>query len=122
MPSGPPAKSRAPSDSSAKFRSPGDSSAKPPDCPADAPVTRALRPPLRAEVHAPHGSPERIRSALANGEVLHCAGPWRTTGAWWSTEERFAFDHFDIATSDGHVFRLRRDLIRSLWEIDAVYD
>ncbi len=86
------------------------------------PVVRALRPPVRAEVYAPHGSPERLRSAVANGDVLHCAGPWRTTGAWWSEEERFAFDHFDVATSDGHVLRLRRDLIRALWEIDAVYD
>ena len=59
---------------------------------------------------------------LANGEVTRCAGPWRTTGGWWSREERFAFDHFDVQTSDGLVVRLRRDLITGCWQIDAVYD
>ncbi len=87
-----------------------------------APVARALRPPLRAEVYAPHGNPEHLRSALANGPVVNCAGPWRTTGTWWSEEERFAFDHYDIATDDGCVLRLRRDLLKDVWEIDAVYD
>ena len=24
---------------------------------------------------------------------MRLAGPWRTTGAWWSREERFAYDH-----------------------------
>ena len=48
--------------------------------------------------------------------------PWRTTGGWWSREERFAFDHFDVQTSDGLVVRLRLDLITGCWQIDAVYD
>jgi hypothetical protein len=73
-------------------------------------------------VHAPRGRPERVRSAVASGEVLGAAGPWRTSGAWWSEEERFAFDHFDVLTSDGTVARLRFDRLRRAWEIDAVYD
>jgi protein ImuB len=85
-------------------------------------AVRALRPPIPAQVHASLGGPEWIRSALANGEVIRCAGPWRTTGGWWSPEERFAFDHFDVQTSDGLVVRLRLDLITSCWQIDAVYD
>jgi protein ImuB len=86
-----------------------------------APCVRALRPPLAAAVQSARGVPHRVQSALANGEVLHCAGPWRTTGRWWS-EERYAFDHFDVQTSDGHVFRLRLDLLREHWEIDGVFD
>jgi protein ImuB len=85
-------------------------------------AVRALRPPVPAQVQASLGSPEWIRSALANGEVIRCAGPWRTTGGWWSREERFAFDHFDVQTSDGLVVRLRLDLITGCWQIDAVYD
>jgi hypothetical protein len=54
--------------------------------------------------------------------VTDAAGPWRTTGAWWSEEERFAFDHFDVWTSDGTVCRLRLDRVERRWEIDAVYD
>lgn len=85
-------------------------------------AVRALRPPVPARVQASLGSPEWIRSALANGEVIRSAGPWRTTGGWWSREERFAFDHFDVQTSDGLVVRLRLDLTTSCWQIDAVYD
>ena len=83
---------------------------------------RALRPPLSAEVRSLHGRPERLRSAVANGHVLQAAGPWRTSGAWWSREERFAYDHYDVQTSDGSVVRLRHDLLRDAWEVDAIYD
>src|SRR5262249_24374924 len=54
---------------------------------------RALRPPLPAEVRRNQRTPAWIRSAIANGRVVRCAGPWRTTGGWWSPDERFAFDH-----------------------------
>jgi hypothetical protein len=54
--------------------------------------------------------------------VVRCAGPWRTTGGWWTEAGRFAFDSYDVATSDGLLVRLRRDLLRDRWEIDAAYD
>jgi len=83
---------------------------------------RALRPPLLADVRLGAGRPVWIRSAVANGEVVHAAGPWRTTGGWWSEEQRFAFDAYDVATSDGLLVRLRYDHLRRIWEIDALYD
>jgi protein ImuB len=92
-----------------------------PVAPDPTPAVRALRPPLPAQVRAPHGHPEWMRSALANGRVVHAAGPWRTSGAWWS-EERFAYDHFDVETEDGLATRLRFDLLSKRWEIDGVYD
>jgi protein ImuB len=72
-------------------------------------------------VHSARGAPYSVRSALANGDVVRCAGPWRTTGQWWS-DARYAFDHYDVHTSDGNVVRLRRDLLRERWEIDGVFD
>jgi len=83
---------------------------------------RALRPPLDASVRVCQGVPEHVRSAIANGRVLQVAGPWRTTGSWWSREDRFAFDSFDVQTADGTVARLRFDHLRKHWQIDAVYD
>jgi len=83
---------------------------------------RALRPPTPAQVRLDAGRPTTLRSAVANGDVLHCAGPWRHTGGWWSEQDRFAFDCFDVATSDGLVVRLRHDRLRDAWHIDAVYD
>ena len=83
---------------------------------------RALRPPLDASVRVCRGLPEHVRSAIANGRVIQIAGPWRTTGGWWSREDHFAFDSFDVQTADGTVARLRFDHLRKHWQIDAVYD
>jgi len=97
--------------------------AAPPSSPTSTTLAmRALRPALLAQVHARNGRPEQIRSALANGRVVRAAGPWRTTGAWWSSKRRFAYDHFDVQTEDGLVTRLRYDWVSSRWEIDGVYD
>jgi protein ImuB len=83
---------------------------------------RALRPAVRAQVTAGSGGPSFVRSAVANGRVLHAAGPWRTTGSWWFAEDRFAYDTFDVQTSDGTLARLRYDHRSGAWEIDAIYD
>ncbi|MEN8181229.1 MAG: DNA polymerase Y family protein [Myxococcota bacterium] len=88
----------------------------------EGPALRALRPALPAQVRAPRGHPEWVRSALANGRVVSAAGPWRTSSGWWSPERRFACDHFDVETEDGLVTRLRFDLLARRWEIDGVYD
>jgi protein ImuB len=85
-------------------------------------TVRALRPPLPAQIEMRGGRPDSLRSAIANGRVLEIAGPWRTSGNWWSERERFAFDHYDVVVSDGTAVRLRHDLLRSRWEIDAIYD
>ncbi len=106
---------------------PGRAAAQRPTAdPAEPPRTplavRALRPPVPADVSVIRGRPERIRSAVANGEVVRLAGPWRSTGGWWSREQRFAYDSFDVQTGDGIVARLRFDHIRKVWHIDAIYD
>jgi protein ImuB len=85
-------------------------------------AVRALRPPVAAEVHLQQGRPEWIRSTVASGRVVQLAGPWRTTGGWWSREQRFAYDYFDVQTSDGSVARLRFDHLAQRWQIDGVYD
>ncbi len=85
-------------------------------------AVRALRPPVAAEVHTQHGRPEWIRSPVASGRVVQLAGPWRTTGGWWAREQRFAYDYFDVQTSDGSVARLRFDHLTQRWQIDGLYD
>ena len=90
--------------------------------PPPLPALRALRPPLNAEVRVIGGKPSFVRSAAARGDVVRVAGPWRTTGYWWSKNERFALDHFDIQISDGSVVRLCYDWIKRAWQIDGLYD
>lgn len=83
---------------------------------------RTLRPPIAATVRASAGRPRWLASPVAKGRVLEAAGPWRTTGRWWSAGKRFAFDHFDVFTDDGTLSRLRFDLVRQRWEVDGIYD
>jgi len=83
---------------------------------------RALRPPVPAEVRVRGGRPAWIRSAAANGRIVRVSGPWRSSGLWWSEDERFAYDHFDVQTSDATVARLRLDRLRRRWHVDAIYD
>ena len=86
------------------------------------PTLRMIRPPVRAEIRIHQGHPCAIRSAITSGEVIVCSGPWRTTGHWWSPDERFAFDHFDIQVDDGCVIRLCFDWVQRIWQIDGLYD
>ena len=81
-----------------------------------------LRPPIPARVRLRGEIPQWVGSPVATGSLRFVAGPWQTTGMWWSKQERFAFDHFDVQVSDGVVARLRHDRLRDRWEFDAIYD
>ncbi len=83
---------------------------------------RALRPPQHAEVRVERGRPAFIRSPVSQGEVVVAAGPWRTTGAWWSPSAHFAVDHYDVQMSDGTVLRLCFEWKTRRWQIDGLYD
>jgi protein ImuB len=85
-------------------------------------AARVFRPPLPAHVRTRGGRPEWLESAVARGAILALAGPWRTSGGWWSAEGRFAIDQFDVQTADGSVARLRFDQLRRTWSVDALYD
>ncbi len=85
-------------------------------------AVRALRPPVGADVRVERGQPTFVRSALARGHVLSCAGPWRSTGNWWNETTRFAVDHYDVRIEDGTVARLCFDWVQRRWLIDGVYD
>jgi protein ImuB len=85
-------------------------------------AARVFRPPLPARVRERGGRPEWIESAVLHGPILAVAGPWRTSGGWWSAEGRFALDQFDVQTADGGVARLRFDRLTRAWAVDAIYD
>jgi protein ImuB len=51
---------------------------------------RRCRQPVPARVAVSEGRPVRVttdRREFAGGVVLHCAGPWRTSGEWWANTE-----------------------------------
>ena len=55
------------------------------------------------------------------GEILDAAGPWRTSGEWW-TQTRWARDEWDIGLDNGALYRIYYELDSSRWFVDALYD
>ena len=94
---------------------------------------RVFRPPLRAEVEAPGGWPARIKAQAGagrsiRGKVIRLAGPWRTSGDWWS-EDGWARDEWDVAVAGseaspekGTLYRIYHDLRSDSWFVEGVYD
>jgi hypothetical protein len=67
------------------------------------------------------------RRGFTGGSVVRCVGPWRSSGDWWSSETCPAFqafdrDEWDVALSDGVLYRIFRDRTANSWFIDAVVD
>jgi protein ImuB len=66
---------------------------------------RYFRPPLAARVSLAATQPAYVAAAQIRGRVVDLAGPWRTSGAWW-TIDAWSRDEWDIALSDGALYRL----------------
>ena len=79
---------------------------------------RYFRPPLPATVELDRNRPLRITASGIHGKVLNAAGPWRTSGDWWTTTA-WDRDEWDIALSNGSLYRIYRD---SNWFVEGTYD
>ena len=64
-----------------------------------------FRPPRAARVALDRGGPALSHGARIRGKVMDLAGPWRTSGDWW-TVDAWQRDEWDIALSDGALYRL----------------
>ena len=100
---------------------------------------RRFRLPVPARVLIDQGRPIQVRTdrpGLTGGQVSRCAGPWRTSGEWWKRSAAAGAsglealrgligwnrDEWDVALSDGGVYRVFEDLDTGRWFIDAVVD
>jgi protein ImuB len=91
------------------------------------------------------GRPVRVttgRRGVGSGSVKVSAGPWRTSGEWWTTGEpggdatRFQEqgggrlspssawnrDEWDVELADGAVYRIFRDRSRDGWFVEGIVD
>jgi protein ImuB len=71
-----------------------------------------------------HGRPVHIASSrrgVPSGAIVQAAGPWRTSGSWWS-DERWNRNEWDVALKSGAVCRLFQDRTTKRWFLDGVYD
>ena len=85
------------------------------------PALRAFRPPREAKVDAVRGRPVVVWVDDRGGIVVDSAGPYRSVGEWWS-QEPFARDDFDVATTDGSLLRVYFDRLARRWFADGEYD
>ena len=79
---------------------------------------RYFRPPLPATVSLDGNRPVRLSAPGIHGKVLNAAGPWRTSGDWWTTTV-WNRDEWDIALSNGALYRIYCD---SNWYVEGSYD
>ena len=78
---------------------------------------RALPHPARVQTAA--GQPVHVQADRVRGHVVSSAGPWRTSGDWWTTDP-WARDEWDVALSDGALYRIYSEQGR--WFVEGSYD
>ncbi|HJZ98495.1 MAG TPA: hypothetical protein VKE70_18420 [Candidatus Solibacter sp.] len=80
---------------------------------------RIFRPPRTARVALASGQPGFVAADGIRGKVIEFAGPWRTSGDWWTTDP-WSRDEWDIALSDGALYRLYCN--PRGWFVEGSYD
>jgi protein ImuB len=84
-------------------------------------VLRRFRPPQHAQVWlGTDARPARISFSKGEGRVLECAGPWNTSGDWW-TGEPWDHEEWDVEMIAA-VLRIHRDRRRGQWFVEGSYD
>jgi hypothetical protein len=87
---------------------------------------RRFRLPVAARVTVDQGAPAHVAPSaygLAFGDVVACAGPWRSSGHWWTHDgSKWDRDEWDVELPGGHCYRLSRDRVTGRWEIEGELD
>jgi protein ImuB len=89
---------------------------------------RRFRLPVPARVQVQDGRPIRIttdRRGVSGGMVIQSAGPWRTSGEWWNdgpAGRSWDRDEWDVALSDGTVYRIYVERDVGQWFLEGVVD
>jgi protein ImuB len=96
-------------------------------------------------VSVEHGRPVHLaatKRTMPQGAVIQAAGPWRTSGGWWSGhpvppkpasagkggkpasvgEGGWSRDEWDVALKSGAVCRIYQDRTTERWFLDGIYD
>jgi protein ImuB len=112
--------------------SPGTGKAEPVTVKA---ALRRFRFPIPTRVTVSEGRPVRVqtdRQGFSSGAIVQSAGPWRTSGNWWDTpgprqkskagSNAWDRDEWDVAMTDGTVYRLVVEREVGQWFLEGVID
>ena len=87
---------------------------------------RRLRLPVAARVDVEHRTPVRVAPSargLPGGRVVACAGPWRSSGRWWTLNQAgWDRDEWDVELATGDVYRIARDRSSGQWVVEGILD
>jgi protein ImuB len=99
---------------------------------------RRFRFPIPTRVVVSEGRPVRVqtdRQGCSSGAIVQAAGPWRTSGSWWSADKwqvgegdpnqpnpPWDRDEWDVAMSDGTIYRLVVEREVGQWFLEGVID
>jgi protein ImuB len=84
-------------------------------------VMRVFRPAIHAEVTVVNATPRRVIASGVKGKVVECAGPWKTSGEWW-TDTAWMREEWDVALDDGALYRIYEQPDKHDWYVHGVYD
>jgi len=96
---------------------------------------RRFRFPVPTRVVVVEGRPVRVqtdRQGFTSGAITQAAGPWRTSGNWWDTpgprqkseqkSDAWDRDEWDVAMTDGTIYRLVIEREVGQWFLEGVID
>ena len=96
---------------------------------------RRFRFPIPTRVVVQEGRPVRVqtdRQGFTSGAIVEAAGPWRTSGNWWDTpgprlksekaNDSWDRDEWDVAMTDGTIYRLVVEREVGQWFLEGVLD
>ena len=91
--------------------------------------------PARVTLH--DGRPVRLmpdRRGVSGGEIVDCAGPWRTSGHWWddpapdtgatpsAASAPWDRDEWDVVLADGASCRVYLEREVGQWFVEGTFD
>ncbi len=88
--------------------------------PAHRQAFRHFRPPVPAKLELQQDRPARLIASGIHGNILNAAGPWRTSGDWW-TQTAWNRDEWDVTLSNGALYRIYREPDQR-WFVEGSYD
>ncbi len=99
---------------------------------------RRFRRPVAVSVQMEADRPVRVtihNASLQGGRVEQAAGPWRTSGEWWlarqgpldqrgplDRQRPWDRDEWDVALSDGGIYRIHHDRLQNRWYLEGILD
>lgn len=86
---------------------------------------RVFRPVVAAMVELSDHRPVAVKFQRREARVVHAAGPWRSSGAWWDPQGNWDKEEWDVHLSlDGNagLYRIFHDHLTGEWFVAGMYD